>query len=176
MKLVSSRSLNDLKPVLMDSESGGPDPVYEVYTDIDEPGWVNKTVLYPGRLGSEYPKTFGHYHSTDKDEIYKVVAGEGFLLKQNEKEVVFIKLKEGVEHTITPQWGHCLINTGSTPLVVLDNWSHGHQESDYEKVTQNHGMGYYLVDQEGQPTPELNPHYPDSLGLSFYPPLSEDPL
>lgn len=149
----------------MDPHCAGSDLVYEVYTDINESGWVNKTIIYPGRLGNEYPKTFGHYHSTNEMEVYKVIKGEGFLLKQNDQEAVLVKLSPGVQYRITSQWGHCLINTGQTDLVVLDNWSWGHKDSDYDPIKNAHGMAYYLIEDKGFPKSVMNPHYQNQLAL-----------
>jgi glucose-6-phosphate isomerase, archaeal len=165
MKLISQRTLEDLKPVLMEQGLEGDDVIYEVFTDIEKEGWVNMTILKPKKLGSEYPKTFGHYHSTIVDETYKVMDGIGFLLKQKKddkgeiEEVMLVTLKPGIEEVITPEWGHCLVNTGDTDLVVVDNWSAGHEDHDYQEIKDHQGMAYYIIDEEGEPVPVKNPRY-----------------
>jgi len=153
----------------MDASSSGPDPVYEVFTDINQPSWVNQTVIYPGKLGQEYPKTFGHYHGVKVDEIYHLVEGEGVLILQTGRttnderrttdKVVLIKMKPGDEIKITPEWGHAWSNTGQTSLVAYDNWSAGHTEADYQEIKNLHGMAYYLIEQDKQVHVVKNPHY-----------------
>ncbi len=182
MKLGSTRDLAGLKPVLKDSDATGPDPAYWVFTEISDSQWFNTTVTAPGRYnepdprslggGGEYPKTFGHYHPVDAvTEVYKVIEGEGIMLMQKKhlengqtvpdliEEVVLIKAQAGDEIRITPEWGHSWSNIGDLPLITFDNWKYGHSPTDYELIEKLHGMAYYLVDQNGQPTPIPNPNY-----------------
>lgn len=167
MKVLSRRSLDKLRPVLLDQSANGPDPVYEVYTDIEEPGWVNKTIIQPGRLGQEFPKTFGHYHSAIVDETYRLVEGEGILLLQKKttnqiEQVVLIKAKPGDEIVITPEWGHSWSNIGEIPLVSYDDWSSGHSPTDYQDIEDHKGMAYYLIEEDGEIKAVKNSNY-DSL-------------
>lgn len=180
MKLVSSRSLAELKPVLMDQNNpsaswrtGGPDPVYEVHTDIEKEGWVNRTVLKSGRLNQEYPKTFGHYHTAQVTEIYKVEKGEGIMILQKKylengkwipekvEQVCLVKSQPGDEIVITPEFGHSWSNTGDVDLELVDTWAEGHQTADYEMIEKLHGMAYYLVEKDGQVEALPNPNYLD---------------
>lgn len=171
MKLVSSRSLAEMKSVFLDSSSSGPDPVYKVYDVSSDNSWVNQTVVTHGKYGTEFPKTFGHYHGTPVPEIYTEVQGEGILLLQKKyfengvwvpekvSEVIFIKAKHGDKITITPEYGHSWSNIGDTDLVLYDDWHSGHQPSDYEMIQKLHGMAYYLTDNNGEPKPVANSNY-----------------
>lgn len=174
MKLVSQRSLSDLQLVLMDKDSSGPDPVYEVFTEINQPPWVNQTVIQPGKIGREYPKTFGHYHGVLVDETYRLVEGAGVLILQkrrktndeklmtNEVErVILVKMKPGDEVIITPEWGHSWSNTRDMPLISYDNWSAGHSDSDYQLIRELGGMSYFLVEENREAVPVKNPNYND---------------
>lgn len=162
MRLVSTRTFEELREVLKDPDSSGPNPVYTVSTDLDNPSWVNQTEIAPGRLGEEYTKTFGHYHSHPVGELYKVKEGEGVLILQKHKdvdEVLLIHAKAGDEILITPEYGHSWSNTGTTPLMLLDNWSEGHSQRDYEPIRQHQGMAYYIVERAGEPKVIPNPTY-----------------
>lgn len=163
MKLGSIRELSGLKPVLKDPNSSGPDPVYWVFSDSSEGKWANVTVIAPGRIGDEYPKTFGHYHGTDIDEIYHLIEGEGVLLLQKKfldeggnwikdkvSEVVLIKAKPGDEILITPEWGHSWSNIGDGPLISFDDWRAGHSPTDYTDIESLKGLSYYLVEENGE--------------------------
>lgn len=184
MKLGSTRTLECLKPVLKDPHSSGPDPAYWVFAEVGADPWANVTVTSPGSYNGEFPKTFGHYHPEDaKDEVYKLIQGEGIFVMQKKfmekgnwienkvAEVVLIKAIVGDEIIIKPPWGHSWINTGETPLITFDNWIWGHTPQDYKVIERLHGMAYYLVNQNGQITPVPNPNYqdlPEPLWLSAF--------
>lgn len=174
MKLGTQKTLEQLKPVLINSKSSGSDPVYFVFQEIKDEKWANITIIQNGKLGIEYPKTFGHYHSTDVNEIYHVVTGEG-ILQLNKKHmdgdkwdpsrvdaVYLVKAQVGDEVLITPEYGHSWSNTGNFPLISFDNWTSGHQPSDYEEIEKHHGLAYYLVEEGGHPKAIPNPNYRNS--------------
>lgn len=152
MRLASSRSLlEEMKVVFYEADvTSAPDPVYQVFTDLGDHFWINKTVIFPGRLGKEYPKTFGHYHGVNIDEKYYVAQGKGILILQNKKEVLLIKAGVGDEIVIKPEYGHSWSNVGDGELVLYDNWSTPHSPTDYEQIEKLHGMAYYLVEEEGK--------------------------
>lgn len=171
MKLASSRSLAELRVVLKDAEANGPDPVYWVFSDITEQAWENLTVISEGKLGDEYPKTFGHYHNQPIGEIYHIVAGEGILMLQRKflekerwvpekvDEVILVKAQPGDEICITPEWGHSWSNIGQLPLLLFDDWKAGHNPRDYQMIEKLGGMAYYLVEENGHVKATVNPHY-----------------
>lgn len=174
MKLGSTRELSGLKPVLKDANSAGPNPVYWVFSECSEGKWANVTVIAPGKIGEEYPKTFGHYHGTDVDEIYRLIEGEGVLLlqkkffdesgnwvKEKVAEVVLIKTKPGDEILITPEWGHSWSNIGGGPLISFDDWRSGHAPTDYSDIESLQGLAYYLVEEKGGIKALPNPNYKD---------------
>lgn len=163
MKLGTQKTLEELKPVLKDPESIGPDPVYFVFGDVSESEWANITIIQNGKIGEEYPKTFGHYHSVDINETYQLLSGKGVfqMVNKNLKEIYLIKAKPGDEIIITPEFGHSWSNTGSMPLISFDDWRSGHKPSDYEDVKNLHGMPYYLVEDQGEPKAIPNPNYKD---------------
>ncbi|MBI4028868.1 MAG: hypothetical protein HY376_00675 [Candidatus Blackburnbacteria bacterium] len=167
MNLASTRTLESLRPVLQEPEAKGPNPVYKVFNDLDEhlkdQGWINQTIIEPGKIGEEYTKTFGHYHSHPRDERYRVESGEGVLILQKGKpdmvgEVLLVRAKAGDEILITPEYGHSWSNIGDKKLVLVDNWKDGHSPGDYQPIEDYQGMAYYLVDQDS-PTAIPNPTY-----------------
>ena len=163
------RTLLDLKPVLLDKDASGPDPVYSVYTDLEDHYWINKTVINSGLIGREYPKTFGHYHSAAVEETYFVADGEGVLMLQKRQgndeqgdkitEVLLVRAKTGDQVVIIPEYGHSWSNVGNTPLILLDNWEEGHQSGDYESIKNHQGLCYYLINDEGKIVPLKNSKY-----------------
>lgn len=173
MKLGSTRILEALRPVLKDPASLGLDPVYWVFSEVTPEGWANVTVIAPGKLGQEYPKTFGHYHPDDApDEIYHLIEGEGVLILQKKyideagqwqqdrvAEVVLIKASSGDEIVIKKEYGHSWSNIGDGPLISFDNWRSGHTSADYEVIERLHGMAYYLIEEGGEIKATPNPNY-----------------
>lgn len=178
MKLASERSLLELRKVLKDPNSTGPDPAYWVFSELDSKdkgnNWANLTIISAGNYSGELPKTYGHYNTTAVDELYHLIEGDGILLLQKgspEKieEVYLIKAKPGDEIIIKPEYGHSWSNAGETPLLSFDNWTHGHTPADYSPIESRQGMAYYLI-RDGESVRALkNPSYgdlPDPIWLS----------
>lgn len=173
MKLAASRSLlEEMKVVFLHNpEMTGPNPVYQVFTDLNDHFWVNKTVISPGRLGDEYTLTFGHYHGVDVPEKYYVAQGKGVLQLQKKHignnvwmpevvdEALLIKAETGDEVVITPEYGHSWSNVGKNELVLFDNWSSPHCPTDYEAIEKLHGLAYYLIEDNGETKTVPNPNY-----------------
>lgn len=159
MELKSTRRLEELKEVLRDENSKGPDVVYWVFKDISENKWEDITVLTSGDYNKEFPKTYGHYHAvSNSNETYKVVTGEGIFLLQKKfidennnwipekvEKVYLIKAKVGDEITVTKDYGHSWSNIGELPLITLDDWREKHVEDDYKEIKRLKGMAYYLI-------------------------------
>lgn len=174
MELKSARSCKDLYPVLATKTEAllqDGSTVYWVYSGITDSKWENMTVTRPQKLGKEFPKTFGHYHSQNFLETYKLVQGTGLFLLQkkfyesgiwiwNQLEAVYLVRPEiGEEIRITPEWGHAWINIGNEPLVTFDDWRSGHIPQDYEPIERLHGMGYYLTNENNEVRIDPNPEY-----------------
>ncbi len=160
MLLKSTRTLEELLPVLSNKSLGeGIDlksPVYWVFSGVSKQ-WENMTLISPGDFNGEFPKTFGHYHSSDTTERYKLLSGKGILLMQKRQfvdddwqsdrieKIYFVEFLPGNELDITREWGHSWSNIGNEPLVTLDNWRDGHTPGDYKPIEDMGGMGYFLV-------------------------------
>ncbi len=152
-------------------DATGPDPVYWVFGQISDDRWANVTIITAGRYAGEYPKTFGHYHGSNDPETYHLIEGEGVLMMQKKHmeggvhvpdevdEVYLVRAKPGEEILITPEWGHSWSNIGDTPLISYDDWRSGHTPADYEPIEKLQGLAYYLVEENGEPTPVPNPNY-----------------
>ena len=144
----------------------------------------NITVWDCGTAGNEYIKAYGHYHIDNLDETYTILAGEGILIIQErakgasgagkagaliDDEIVSFKalrVRAGDSILIPPRSGHSLVNTGNTWLVTsddspftTDDLAGMPKHADYEPVKKLHGMAYYVIEKDGQPTLVKNPAY-----------------
>ena len=115
------------------------------------------TIIYPGKVGSEYHLTRGHYHSKrDHAETYQALSGSGLVLfEQEDGTSCSAELTPGKVTYVPPYWAHRSINTGDVPLVFL--WTcpveAGH---DYSGLG-SRGMRQVVVERDGVPTIEARP-------------------
>jgi oxalate decarboxylase/phosphoglucose isomerase-like protein (cupin superfamily) len=173
MLLKSTRTLDEMSPVLLNKNLSDKDPIYWVFSNVSKK-WENMTIIAPGDCGGEFPKTYGHYHaSSNVTETYKLLSGQGILLMQKRKfidddwdpenieKIYFVEFTPGDEVDITVEWGHSWSNIGPDPLVTLDNWKEGHTPDDYKPIEKLGGMGYFLVKKDGGAEFIPNKNYKD---------------
>ena len=176
MLLKSTRTLKEMVPVLSNADLGEgvnyDDLVYWVFSNVSKK-WENMTVTTPGDYNGEFPKTFGHYHSSAVTERYKFISGKGIFVLQKRKlvddewasdqleKIYFVEFLPGDEIDITQEWGHSWSNIGDEPLITLDDWKEGHTHGDYEPIENMGGMGYFLVKKNGGAEFVPNPNYKD---------------
>lgn len=176
MLLKSTRTLKEMVPVMaypsLENDVDYMDPVYWVFSNVSKT-WENMTVISPGSYNGEFPKTFGHYHSTNVAEKYKLLHGKGIFMLQRRKLIdddwapdhldmmFFVELVPGDELIVTEEWGHSWSNIGNEPLVTLDDWKEGHTPGDYEPIEKMGGLGYFLIQKNGGAEFVPNPKYKD---------------
>jgi glucose-6-phosphate isomerase, archaeal len=157
------KRLSDLRGLFLDPESlerrirEENDPIcYENYAFNDNQAegdiFFGTTIIYPGKVGSEYHLTRGHYHRRrDHAETYQALSGRGLVLFEREDGTTrSAELAPGKITYIPPFWAHRSVNISDVPLVFL--WTcpveAGH---DYEALG-GRGMRQVVVERNGQPT------------------------
>jgi glucose-6-phosphate isomerase, archaeal len=77
------------------------------------------STLQPGKVGSEYFMTKGHYHSVPGTaEIYLCLRGQGcMMMKTSGGECRTEPMTRGRMVYVPPHWAHRSVNTGSEPLI-----------------------------------------------------------
>ena len=149
-KHYAARSHEKMKEVLMNPNAEGPSiHYYMIRGDMKEGRGNNITIWEPGTVGSEYIKTYGHYHVGNLDETYKFISGQGIallqklaveegqntskvaegLLRGGQKNMIpdiveefkAIPVKAGDELFIPAGYGHLVANTGQDFLVTSDD-------------------------------------------------------
>ena len=88
MVTLSPRKISEMKEVAYQPEEILLSEEDLAYIVVRNPG--NNLTIFPNyRLGSEYPRTYGHFHVPDYAENYRVIFGRaGFLLQKMEGERV----------------------------------------------------------------------------------------
>lgn len=174
----AARTHEKMQDVLMSPEASGPAIHYYMIRGGSKK--KNVTVWETGTIGSEYIKTYGHYHIGDLDETYWIVQGQGIALLQKMAldesgqpmpdvidEFKAIPVKAGDSVYMPAGYGHLVVNTGSEWLVTADNSPvegagdnasmPGH--ADYEIVRKMRGFAYYCIEKDGAPALVRNPLY-----------------
>ena len=162
------KRLSDLRGLFLDSEAlerrirEENDPVcYEnygvSYSQAEGDLFFGTTIIYPGKVGSEYHITRGHYHrKRNHAETYQALSGQGLVLLEREDGTTrTAELAPGKVTYIAPFWAHRSINTSDVPLVFLWTCSieAGH---DYEGLGDT-GMRQVVVERNGVPSIEDRP-------------------
>jgi glucose-6-phosphate isomerase len=77
------------------------------------------SIVYPGKVGSEYFMTKGHFHTIlETAEVYYTLSGEGCMLLENpEGDVALQPMIPGHALYVPKRYAHRSINTGKAPLV-----------------------------------------------------------
>lgn len=174
------RFLKEMKQVLYDQKWAKRVknfPVYFVWRGVKwEKGLrYDITVIPPRMLGKEFPKTKGHKHLNNFQELITVLEGEAFYLSQwgkNNKidKIEVIKAKKGDWIIYKPNCQHLTINPSKKRLVMA-NWLSKECKSDYSLFEKMGGAGYFYT-KEGW---IKNENYKKVAKLIFKKPLKKKP-
>ena len=136
MKSYASRSHTEMKDVLMNPDSSGPEIHYYMIRGGNDK--TNITVWESGVVGNEYIKTYGHYHVGNLEETYTVLQGEGIIILQGKivddgvETFKAIKVKAGDKVHIPKNTPSAHINLSNHPSSVLALASHSWKPNDNE--------------------------------------------
>jgi glucose-6-phosphate isomerase len=126
------------------------------------------TVINPGKVGSEFIKTVGHYHQNVPGlelaypEVYEVVSGNIEYLLQTKPDkdgrvnVIWVIAEPGDKVVMPPGYGHVGCNVGDEVAVEVDLQLRDNPKfSDYSLFKEKNGGALYRT-KEGL---EENPNY-----------------
>lgn len=162
------RLIRDLKLFFGDENARAAMPqnelIYEVQSiqPVDE-GTVGglffgRTIIHPGRVGSEYFMTKGHFHKkSNRGEYYWGLKGEGMLILMDRNHHVWAeKMYPGSLHYIPGHIAHRIANISDEPLIFEACWPSdaGH---DYDRILYE-GFSARLMEIDDMPrlVPEKN--------------------
>lgn len=178
-KRYGPRTHEMMKDVLLHPEAEAPDVFYHMVRGGKD--LRNFTIWEPGMVGSEYVKTYGHYHVGEIEETYWIVYGEGITIAQKRvtgsdgepiddeiEDVRIVKVRAGEAVFMPRGWAHAAVNIGATFFATADDSPVNFEEvdpsslpghADYEPIKRMRGMAYYIVEENGQPTLVKNSLY-----------------
>lgn len=167
--VTTKRYLSQMKDMFFDSAAAeeilktGDPLIYEFY-ELGCPERAGDllfgtTVLYPGKVGSEYFMTKGHFHTQlETAEVYYTLDGEGYMVMENpEGDTMELPLSKGQAVYVPRRYAHRTVNTGDKPLILFFTFAAdaGH---DYGTI-ETKGYHKMLVEQDGKPAVIDNPKW-----------------
>lgn len=148
------RFLNDMKGVVYDQEwlkKTANFEIYYMYRGVKTKGELRYdiTKIKAKMLGKEFPKTKGHEHLENFQEVYKVFKGKAIFLFQkyrNNKieDVYAVRAKTGAVIIVPPYYGHITINPSKEELIIA-NWISKKCKNSYNLFEKRQGACYYYT-------------------------------
>ena len=132
-------------------------PVIYAFYELDSPNHpgdvsFGTSIVYPGKVGSEYFFTKGHFHVIlDTAEVYYCLNGQGYLLIENpEGESRAMPVMAGQAAYVPKRYAHRSINTGKVPFVTFFAFRSdaGHDYASLESM----GFKKRMIEKNGIPT------------------------
>ncbi len=129
--------------------------VYEFYQlgvpEKDSDLSYGTTILYPGKVGTEYFMTKGHFHSIlATAEVYYCIRGEGYLLMENmngDSEIQ--RISPGISVYVPPKYAHRSINTSNSESLIMFFVFRADAGHDY-KTIETKGFRKLVVEKDGK--------------------------
>ena len=165
----SKRRLSEIQGIFCDTQNAREilskdDPlVYEFYelNLIEHAGDLDfgTSIVYPGKVGSEYYMTKGHFHTVlDTAEVYYCLKGHGFMLMENPGgEWYAEELTPGKAVYVAKRFAHRSVNVGAETLITFFVYRSdaGH---DYGTIATK-GFRKLIVEKDGLPAVVDNPKW-----------------
>lgn len=108
------------------------------------------SIVYPGKIGSEYFMTKGHFHTIiEAPEVYYCLNGQGCMVMETpEGQTSVENFKPGMAIYVPGRHAHRSVNTGTEPLVTFYVFpaNAGH---DY-KTIETKGFRVLVVEKDGE--------------------------
>ena len=165
----TKRTLSQMKEMFCDREAAEKlleteDPLIYEFHELGCPERAGDlafgtTILYPGRVGSEYYMTKGHFHTVlETAEVYYTLDGEGFMVLEDPSgDTMELALSKGQAVYVPRSYAHRTVNTGEKPLILFYTIAAdaGH---DYGTI-ETKGYHKLIVEKDGKPVIIDNPHW-----------------
>jgi glucose-6-phosphate isomerase len=184
---VQVRRLDEVRALLRDPASDGPEHLYTIYMDVRVPrladalrshGLGYGAVVYNhGALGREALRSQGHVHSlaphtgVGYSELYEFWHGRGLVYMQDRAtadvgDVVVVEAGPGDKVAIPPGWAHATVNVGDGPMAFGAVYAL-EARLLYDPLRRLQGTAHYVL---ADGTFEANPRYASVPAVRRTPP------
>jgi glucose-6-phosphate isomerase len=144
--------------------AAGDELLYEVY-EVTRPEIAGEllqgiSIVHPGKVGSEYFMTKGHFHTVlDTAEVYYVLRGQGYMVMETpEGDWAVEPLRPQSVLYVPPRWAHRSVNTHPTLDLVTFFVYPGNAGHDYGSI-EKQGYRKLVVEKDGRPEIVDNPRW-----------------
>lgn len=165
----TKRTLSQMKTMFYDQSAADKilesnDPIIYEFHELGCPERAGDlafgtTILYPGKVGTEYYMTKGHFHTLlETAEVYYTLAGKGYMVMENPVgDTIEMPLSKSQAIYVPRSYAHRTVNTGDSPLVLFFTFAAdaGHDYGTIEST----GYHKLIVEKNGKPTVINNPHW-----------------
>lgn len=181
---VESRTLDSIRPSLMNPDCNGPEVVYSIAMDVGKkkhlPIMQKRNILFgvvtyaAGRLGIEPVRSQGHIHKKTRDnaisppEIYEIWSGRAIIYMQETAKDVpgrcfAVEARPGEVVVVPPDWAHATISADPDNPLTFGAWCDRDYGFDYEDVRAHKGLAWFpILNDDGSISWKKNNSYDDS--------------
>jgi len=160
------RTLDAIRPSLMDAHCSGPSPVYSIAMDVrraeDEGDLKARYLLFgvvayaTGRLGIEPVRSQGHIHAIaphsgwSPPELFEIWEGKAIIYAQQRAtdepgHCVAVTAGPGDKVVVPPGWAHSVINADTDKRMVFGAWCDRQFGFEYNDVRAHGGLAYFPI-------------------------------
>lgn len=195
------RTLDSIRPSLMDPSCSGPDPVYSVAMDVrrigDDEDLKKRYLLFgvvayaAGRLGQELVRSQGHVHTIathsgwSPPEVFEIWEGKAIVYAQqfatgHPGRCFAVSAGPGEKVVVPPGWAHAAINANPGSTMVFGALCDRQYGFDYTDVRAHGGLAWFpVIEPDGSICWKANSRYENSRlqerKSRKYPELDLDP-
>lgn len=163
---IEFRSLDSIRPSLLDPNCTGPDPVYAIAMDVgrmeDYRELVDHNLLFgavayaAGRLGREPVRSQGHVHKPSPrngwstPEVYEIWSGHAVILMQESDcddpgRCFAVEAGRGDVVIVPPGWAHATISADPEQPLVFGAWCDRDYGFVYDSVRRHGGLAWFPI-------------------------------
>lgn len=178
------RTLDAIRPSLLDAQVSGPARVYGIAMDVGKqehrPELERRMLLYgavtyaAGRLGREPVRSQGHVHRVSRHsgwsppEVYEIWAGRAVVYMQEYAadqpgRCFAVAGGPGDVIVVPPRWAHATISADPAQPLSFGAWCDREYGFEYDAVRARQGLAWYpLLTEAGDLQWHANPRYEPS--------------
>ena len=179
---IEMRSLDAIRPSLLNQNCDGPDPVYAIAMDIGtndvRDDLFERNLLYgavtyaAGSLGNEPVRSQGHVHAASLScgastaELYEIWSGRAVILMQESDSddpgrCFAVEAGVGDLVVVPPGWAHATISADRAQPLTFGAWCVRDYGFSYTGIRAHHGLAWFAqVGPDGGLDWRRNPAYP----------------